>query len=128
MKTKLNITGILPLVCVLFAALALVCVSCTGSYIDSDTIGGSGSSVNPFVGSWSGNVTSSGQTIPATCDITDTTLDFKVPSYPSYNRQGTYKRNGNSASFDIDGTAGTATVSGNTLTISSGSMVGTFTK
>jgi hypothetical protein len=42
MKRKLNDAGILPL-CILFAALAFVCISCTGSYSDPGIGGGSSS-------------------------------------------------------------------------------------
>jgi hypothetical protein len=44
MKKRLNVMGIAPLscACVLFAALALVCASCTGSYTDPNVGGGDG--------------------------------------------------------------------------------------
>jgi hypothetical protein len=51
MKTKLNGVGILPLVCVLFTALALVWVSCTGPYTNPDVGGGSSSGTGGSVSS-----------------------------------------------------------------------------
>jgi hypothetical protein len=93
----------------------------------------SSSSGNPFVGNWSGTVSFKGESTSASCSITETTWTFTVPAAPDYNGQGTYTRNGNSSSFNIDGIAGTATVSGNTLTIriTGGDLAGgegTFTK
>jgi hypothetical protein len=61
MKTRLNGAGILPLVCVLLAALALVCVSCTGAYINPDA-GGGGASTSEIINGFYG-VTSDGKTI-----------------------------------------------------------------
>jgi hypothetical protein len=139
MKTQLK--GILPLVCVI-AALALV--SCTGSYIDMGTDTGTGTGVstsgtggtNPFLGNWAGTVTF-GQSTAATCYITDDTHWVLGVSYgyESTSYGGTYTRFINSATLFDDGGAkiGTATVSGNTLTISitSGTYAGgsgTFTK
>jgi hypothetical protein len=51
MKKRKNGAGMLPLVCVLLAALAFVCVSCTGTYYNRDmwtySSGSSGGTDNP---------------------------------------------------------------------------------
>jgi hypothetical protein len=132
---------------VLFAGTTLI-LSCThdegglaghpangpNTYIPA---GGSGDGSNPFVGNWSGTVILSGQSTPATCNITETTWALNVPAAPEYNTQGTYTYSGSGNSVNISdpssGTAGTAIVSGNTLiiNIASGPVAGgsgTFTK
>jgi hypothetical protein len=131
---------------VLFAGTTLI-LSCShdaGGLADHPASGpnkynpaGGGDGSNPFVGDWSGTAILSGQSNPATFNITETNWVFKVPATPEYNAEGTYTYPGSGNSVKISdsssGTAGTAMVSGNTLIIkiTDGPVAGgsgTFTK
>jgi len=88
---------------------------------------------NPFAGNWSGTVAFGGQGASATLNVTETTWTFTCPSAQMM-ESGTYTRNGNSAVLtQLSYTFGTATVSGNSLTvnIAAGEFaggIGTFAK
>jgi len=113
------------LFCITFLLLAssLVMISC----------GDGDSNSNPFKGNWVGTASLYGFSAPATVTVTDSGWTFKCPN-AGMNETGTMTVNGNSATLHQGGTTfGTATVSGNTLSvkITSGPYqngTGTFTK
>jgi hypothetical protein len=112
-------------------ALGLVLAGCDdGSDDDSSGTGGGG---NPFEGTWNGTATLDETSASATVTVTATGWTF-VCADADMDESGTYTRNGNTATLTQEGvTFGTASISGNTLTvnITSGEYsggTGTFTK
>jgi hypothetical protein len=88
---------------------------------------------NPFIGTWSGTVKFGGQSANATIIATDSSWTFNCPdAYMS--EAGTYTWSEKQATLRQEGvTFGTATISGNTLTVIITSYeyqggTGTFTK
>jgi hypothetical protein len=88
---------------------------------------------NPFIGTWTGTASISGQSAAATINVTDSAWTFSCPD-ASMSESGIYTRSGNTATLTQSGTTfGTAIISGSSLvvTISSGPYVGgtgTFSK
>jgi len=88
---------------------------------------------NPFAGNWTGTVAFDGLGAAATINVTETTWTFSCPSAQMM-ETGTYTFNGKSATLtQLAYTFGTATVSGNSLTVTivSGDFaggIGTFSK
>ena len=94
---------------------------------------GCGEEENPFIGSWSGTVAFSGMGASAIINVTETNWTFSSPTAQML-ETGTYTWSGNSATLTQLGfTFGTATVSGNSLTVNiiTGDFaggIGTFSK
>ena len=108
----------------LLSAFSLTLFSCGG---DNE------SSSNPFLGNWTGTASIYTLSAPATVKVTGSGWTFKCPD-AGLNETGTMIINGNSATLQqSNSTFGTASVSGNTLSvrITSGPFnggTGSFTK
>jgi len=123
MKNTIKVLGIIVLVAIIGFSMA----ACDdGSKDDNNQSnnnqgnnnqGNNNQSSNPFVGNWSGTANFSGQSAPATINVTATGWTFSCPN-AGMNETGTYTRSGNSATLIQSGaTFGNATISGNTLTV-----------
>lgn len=124
MKSIVRFVGIIALA----AVIAFTMTAC------GDGGGGGGGGTqnlgesNPFIGTWSGTVTSIDGTAAATLVFTDTRWTLTAPD-AGINETGTYTHQGNNATFLFQGQTVTATISGGTLTvIAPGIGTGSFTK
>jgi hypothetical protein len=81
--------------------------------------GSGGGGTNPFIGIWSGTVTISGQSAQGTISVTSSGWGISVPQ-AGMSGAGTYTYNDNVATLkdEANDTIGTATISGNKLTLS----------